>query len=94
MVIEVGSYSIHDGVTLFKGRVDLTCTVYDIEKEGQISFVQGPEEFIFPKNGRPSIQTSDRQFEAFFLARLTDHISRLFVKTDKMDTFANEAILN
>lgn len=94
LVIEVGSYSIHDGVTLYKGRTDLTCTVYDITKNGQISFVHGPEEFTFPKNGRPTIQSSDRQFEAFFLARLTDHISRLFVKSDKMDTFADDAIMN
>ena len=94
LVIEVGSYSIHDGATIFKGQVDLTCTVFDIEKEGQVSYVYGPEEFSFPENGRPSIQTTDRQFEAFFLARLTDHISRLFVKSNKLDTFADDAILN
>ena len=94
LVIEIGSYSIHDGATLHKGSVDLTCTVYDIEKDGQVSYVHGPEEYAFPKNGRPVMQSSDRQFEAFFLARLTDRISRLFVVSDKMDTFADDAILN
>ncbi len=94
LVIEIGSYSIHDGVTLHKGSADLTCTVYDVKKDGQVSYVHGPEVFSFPKNGRPSIQSSDRQFEAFFLARLTDRITRLFVMSDKMDTFANDAIMN
>lgn len=94
LVIELGSYSIHDGATLYKGYADLTCTVYDITKDGQITFVQGPEEFTFPKNGRPSHQSSERQFESLFLARLTSHISRLFVKSDKLDNFADDAILN
>lgn len=94
IVIEVSSYSIHEGATLFKGRADLTVTVYDITKDGQISFADGPDLFAFPENGRPTVQTSDRQFEAFYLARLTDHISKLFVPYDKMDTFADDAMMN
>lgn len=94
LVIEIGSYSIHDGATLHKGSADLSCTVYDIKKNGQVSYAYGPEEFAFPENGRPSIQTSDRRFETFYLARLTDRITRLFVMSDKLDTIAEEAILN
>lgn len=92
LVIEIGSYSIHEGATIFKGRADLTTTVYDIEKGGQITFSYGPDEYSFPENGRASIQTSDRKFEAFYLARLTDHISKLFVPHDKMDSFADDAM--
>jgi hypothetical protein len=94
VVIEIGSYSIHEGATIFKGNADLTVTVYDIEKDGQVSFADGPSIFSFPENGRPAIQTSDRQFEAFFLARLTEHISRLFVAYDRMETFADDAMMN
>ena len=94
VVIEVASYSIHEGATIYKGNVDLTVSVYDIAKQGQVSFVYGPERYSFPENGRPSIQSSDRQFESFFLARLTDHISRLFVAYDKMESFADEAMMN
>ena len=94
VVIEIGSYSIHEGATLFKGRADLTVTVYDINKEGQISFAEGPDLFAFPENGRPTVQSSDRQFESFYLARLTDHISKLFVPYDKMDSFADDAMMN
>ena len=94
LVIEIGSYSIHDGATLHKGQADLSCTVYDIEKNGQVSYAHGPEEFSFPENGRPSIQTSDRKFELFYLTRLTDRITRLFVISDKLDTIAEDAILN
>lgn len=93
LVIEIGSYSIHDGSTLHKGSADLACTVYDIEKNGQVSFVHGPEQYSFPEHGRPSIQSTDRQFEAFYLARLTDRITQLFVVSNKLDTFADDAIL-
>ena len=94
IVIEVGSYSIHEGATMFKGKADLTVTVYDIEKDGQISFADGPDLFAFPENGRPAVQTSDRQFESFYLARLTEHISKLFVAYDKMESFADDAMMN
>ena len=94
VVIEVGSYSIHEGSTLYKGKTDLTVTVYDITKGGQVNYVHGPEHFSFPENGRPVMQSTDRQFEAFFLARLTDHISRLFVAYDKMESFADDAMMN
>ena len=94
IVIEVGSYSIHEGATMFKGKADLTVTVYDIVKNGQISFADGPDLFAFPENGRPAVQTSDRQFESFYLARLTEHISKLFVAYDKMESFADDAMMN
>lgn len=94
VVIELGSYSIHDGATLYKGQADLTTTVYDIEKDGQITFVNGPDEYIFPANGRPVMQTTERKFESFYLARLTDHIAHLFIPHDKFDTFAQDAIIS
>lgn len=94
VVIEVGSYSIHEGATIYKGRSDLSVTVYDIEKNGQVAFVHGPEQHVFPESGRPAIQTPERQFETFYLARLTDHISKLFVEHDKLESFADDAILN
>ncbi|MEM7786044.1 MAG: hypothetical protein AAF939_22365 [Planctomycetota bacterium] len=94
VMIEVGSYSIHEGATIFKGRADITVSVHDIAKEGQVTYVHGPEHYAFPKDGRPVIQTDERRFESFYLARLTDRISRLFVEHDKLDSFAEDAMLN
>ena len=53
VVIEIGQYSIHEGATIYKGNADLNVTVYDIEKNGQVSFGHGPDQFSFPENGRP-----------------------------------------
>jgi hypothetical protein len=92
VAIEIGAYSIHEGSTLYKGRTDLSVTVYDLKKDGVIDFMYGPTEYSFPKNGRPAIQTSDRQFEAFFLANLTEHISHQFCPFDRVDQVARDAM--
>lgn len=96
VAIEIASYSIHEGPTIYKGRADLTVTVYDLDNEAgaQVAFGFGPEDFEFPKNGRPAIQSNDRQFEAFFLARLTQYISNQFIKHDKLESFASEAMMD
>ncbi|MFK7769327.1 MAG: hypothetical protein AB8B55_19045 [Mariniblastus sp.] len=93
VVIEIGSYSIKEGATLYKGRADMSVTVYDVAKGGQVSFHHGPDNYVFPENGRPTTQSTERQFEMFYLARLTDRISRLFVPHNKMDAFAEDAML-
>ena len=92
VAIEIGAYSIHEGSTLYKGRTDLSVTVYDLENDGIIDFMYGPTEYSFPKNGRPAIQTSDRQFEAFFLANLTETIAQQFCAYDRVDQVARDAM--
>jgi hypothetical protein len=93
VVIEIENYSIHEGATLFKGRSDWTASVYDMEKDGSVTFAKGPELFVFPETGRPSLQTSERQFESFYLTRLCDRISKLFVTHDKMASYADDAMM-
>ncbi|MEM7455489.1 MAG: hypothetical protein AAF456_14145, partial [Planctomycetota bacterium] len=81
---------------MYKGRADLTATVIDVTdgtESGRIEYVHGPTLFTFPESGRPAIQTSDRQFEAFYLAKLTEHIARQFAEHDQMETVAEDATL-
>lgn len=91
LAIEIASYSIHEGATMYKGRSDITATVFDITQGGQVAYVHGPQNFSFPQNGRPAIQTSDRQFEAVYLAKLTQHIARQFYDSDELETVAEDA---
>ncbi|MEZ6092684.1 MAG: hypothetical protein R3C03_00375 [Pirellulaceae bacterium] len=91
VAIEIAGYTIHDGATLYKGQSDLTVSVYDMKRDGQVQFVKGPENYVFPTNGRPAIQSTDRQFEAVYLAKLNDHISKLFYDHDALDDVAEDA---
>jgi len=91
VVIDVEDYSIHEGATLYKGRSEWTATAFDVANEGKMVFSVGPRQFTFPEAGRPSIQTSEREFESFYLARLCDRISKQFVTYDKLETYAEDA---
>ncbi len=93
LAIEIDSYSIREGSTMFKGRAMITTSVYDIANEGQIVFNQGPGEYQFPKShGRPAISTNPQQFEAAYLSLLVDTVARNFHNHDKTDTVAEDAI--
>lgn len=91
VAIDLGSYTIKEGQTLYKGRCDLTVTVYDISQGGKVVYSTGATDYTFPPNGRPAIQTTERQFETVYLAKLTDQIARLFYDSDALDKVAEEA---
>ena len=91
VAIEIASYSLTEGSTLFKGQADVTITVYDIENDGQVPYSTPPQYFVFPNHGRPAIQTNEREFEAFYLAQLTTMISNQFLVHDKLESFALDA---
>ncbi len=96
IAVELASYSIKDGATMYKGRSDVTVTVYDLDEPGspKVAYGFGPQEFEFPKNGRPAIQTSDRKFEAFYLSQLTQHITNHFVEHDRLESVAVDAMMD
>ena len=93
VAVEVGAYTIHDGATLYKGQSDLTISVYDIANGGQLVFSKGPADFVFPTNGRPVIQTTDRKFEQLYLSKMTKHISQLFYAHDRLESIAEDAAM-
>ena len=94
VVVDLASYTIHEGSTLFKGKSDVTATVYNIDKEGQVDFQYGPRIFEYPKQGRPAIQTTERAFETMYLGQLVLELAKQFTPHDHLDSFANDAILN
>jgi len=92
IAVEIGSYSIHEGTTLYKGRTMVTTTVYDMEDNGEVVFSQGPAEYLFPKShARPVMSTTEQQFESVFLGKLVDNIARNFYQYDKADPIAEDA---
>jgi len=91
VAIEIASYSLTQGSTLYQGSSDVTVTVYDVEKDGQVPYSSTPDHFVFPRHGRPAIQTSEREFEAFYLAQLTTRIANHFLTHSRLEEFANDA---
>ena len=91
VAIEIASYSLTEGSTLFKGQADVTVTVYDIDKDGQVPYSATPEHFVFPRHARPAIQTNEREFEAFYLSQLTQMLANHFIPHDRVEAFARDA---
>lgn len=91
LAIEISSYSLDEGATMFKGRSEITTFVFDMEKNGSQVFTQGPEQFTFPRNGRPKMQTSQREFENKYLAKLSIYISQNFFKQDRFEAVENDS---
>ena len=92
VAVEISSYSIHEGSTMYKGRSNVTTTVYDIQNGGEVLFVHGPNYFEFPKtHARPVIGTSDAQFEAAYLSKIVENTARLFYDYERLDQFADDA---
>jgi len=94
VAVDMKSYTIYEGSTMFKGKSDITATVYNIAKGGQVDFNYGPKIFEFPTHGRPAIQTTEREFETMYLGQLVLDLAKQFTPHDHLDSFANDAILN
>ncbi len=90
VAIEISSYSLLDGATMYKGQVAVTTTVFDIKNEN-VAFQKGPEDYQFPKSGRPAIQLNERDFESIYLEKLCEHLSRRFYDYEKADSIAEDA---
>ncbi len=89
--IQISNYSIKEGSTLYQGRCEMTATVFDIENEGQVSYSIGPDQFQLPAKPRTAMHTNDRKFEAVYLAKLAEYISRRFCAYDRMEMVAEDA---
>lgn len=92
LAVEMESYSLHEGSTLYKGRSNQTVRVFDMEKGGNVVFQSGHREFEFPKtHGQPTTSISERQFQSFFINELANDIARYFYDYDFPETVASDS---
>ena len=85
LAVELSSYSLDEGSTMYKGRAETTTSVYDMKKNGTLVFTKGPEDFSFPRDGRPKMQSKRREFENAYLSRLTTYLAQYFFKHDTLE---------
>ncbi len=85
VAIELSAYSLDQGTTIFRGQSRITTTVFDMQKNGSLVFTDGPDDFIFPRSGRPKMQQSQRDFENRYLAKLSMFIGQKFFKHEMTD---------
>jgi hypothetical protein len=81
--IDLESFSIFQGQTLYQGKANATIRVYDCQKGGKMVFEKNLPQAVYPPNS--AVPTSDRleaEFRREFEAVLADQIARHFYAHD------------
>jgi hypothetical protein len=94
VVIELGSFSLHEGGTMFKGRCEVSVTVYDMTKGGESALVLDNLPIAFPANGAQSTATCrEPQFRNDFLKVVAVEVARNFYRHDGRVVMALDSTL-
>ena len=87
--IDLESFRMHEGSTLFRGRASIHVRVYDVELK-KVVFEKRYDDFSFPTDGAmPVTDRSEAQFRGMFLGILAQRISRCFHAYDSRESFAD-----
>ena len=95
LAINISGLTLRDGMTLYKGKADISVSVYDVADEGRVVYRKSFPQFEYPKMGGPTItDTTEPRFHAFFLSIVSQHIASLFYDADPKDLYALDAVSN
>jgi hypothetical protein len=90
--IDIESFGIRDGATLFKGRATVHIQVFDVA-DGSCEWHKNPEGYLYPRIGSTSIQDQpEAEFRNAFVAILATEIARYFFPHDPRDAFGSDAM--
>ncbi len=91
--IEMTNLRLKDGATLYRGRAEVTVSVYDIAS-GSLEFRRHLDEFTYPVTaGMYTSETTETKFRGLFLGVLASKIGRYFHGYDFSDTVALDATI-
>ena len=89
VAIELASFRLYNGPTMYKGRANMATTVYDLSLTGEPVFTQIPGEHVFPANvAYATTDMSENKFRRQFMISLAHRIAKNFYAYDKKDDFA------
>lgn len=92
VAIDLDSFSLNDGKTLYRGRADVKVVVYDMKDGGKEVFSFSPTQITFPENsGYHATDMTEEAFRRQFIAVLASKIARQFFSYDAKEDFARDA---
>ncbi|MDA1050978.1 MAG: hypothetical protein O3C40_10925 [Planctomycetota bacterium] len=92
IAINLSSFSIREGASLYKGRADVDISVYDMGDGGHEVFRKSVPEFSFPATGPyPVGDLSELQFRRAFLKTLSQLVARHFYAYDVAEDFSRDS---
>jgi hypothetical protein len=91
VAIDLDSFSLHEGKTLYKGRADISVVVYDMTQDGKEVFAYSPTQIQFPENaGHHTTDMSEEIFRRQFLGVVASRVARQFYAYDVKEDFARD----
>ncbi len=95
VAVDIQSFSIYDGPTLFRGKSDVTVTVYDVRNGGAVLFEQSPPQIVYPTTSglHVSGDTNEADFRRRFIDYVAERIARNFYDYDATTDFGQDALV-
>lgn len=91
LAIDLNSFGLYEGKTMYKGRADVSLVVYDIPSGKEI-FSYIPSQIQFPRNtGTHTTDLSENEFRRRFVNILSGRIARHFYAYDATEDFAQDS---
>ena len=91
VAIEIESFRLYDGQTLFKGQTTFGVRVIDVEQDHEV-WRPPVTNFAFPKgHGVSTTDHTEPGFRRLFIQQLAHHIARMFYKHPLAEEFAIDA---
>jgi len=90
VAVDLSGFRLHEGASLFKGRADVTITVFDMTAGGKEVFQKELVDFGFPTNGPyHAAEISESRFSKLFLTVLAREIAKNFHEYDIVEDFGS-----
>jgi hypothetical protein len=90
--IDIESFSVLDGQTLFRGRSTISVQVYDVA-EKNVEWRKRLPQIQYPRNSStPASDCTEVDFRNKFVSDLAEHIARLFYGHDPHEDFGEDAV--
>jgi hypothetical protein len=93
LAINLMNMTLRDGMTLYKGKADISVSVYDVADGGKCVYRKNFPEFEYPRIGGPTVtDTSEARFHVLFLTVVSQYIGTLFYDADPNEKVALDAL--
>lgn len=90
LAIDIVTFRLHEGQTMYKGRAEVQMKVYDLA-DNSIVFESSPPEIQFPENaGQHTTDISESEFRKRFVSVVASRIARHFYAYDFKEDFARD----
>ena len=91
IAIDLNSFTLRDGATLFKGKTSMTVSVYDMESGGDRVYYDTPPQIVYPVTGGVhNTETSATEFRRKFVEVIAHQLAKRFYEYDLKEDFAQD----